>query len=122
MPPNAHIPCNIPPKLHSSPIRPHQTPSLSRTAIPSNHLAQLIFLRKLSAQNLEIGDKGFAAVDQCFFRGDLAVGLDSEFDRCEEGVGDCGGAGLVCVRDRGRGGRAFVAGEGYVLVFEEMCA
>ena len=89
------MPCNTPPKLHpaSQPILRliiTTAPQLliGPSTITSNHLAQLVFLRELPAQNLEVADEGFAAVDQCFFRGYLAVGLDSEFEGCEEGVGD----------------------------------
>jgi hypothetical protein len=61
---------------------------LSPSTITTNHLPQLVFLREFPAQYLEIGNKGFAAVDQCFFRGDIAVSLDAEFEGCEEGVRD----------------------------------
>jgi hypothetical protein len=51
---------------------------LAGSGIATNHLAQLIFLGKLSAQDIEIADQALAAVDQSLLRGDLAVGLNAE--------------------------------------------
>lgn len=92
------------------------------SAIPSNHLPQLVFLRELSAQNLEVADKGLAAVDECFFRGDVAVGLNAEFEGCEERVGYLKKIKSACAAPRVDEGHTFVACERYMYILEEMSA
>jgi hypothetical protein len=71
------------------PIVPKPKLSLIRSTIATDHLPQLVFLRELSAQSLEVGDKSLASVEQCLPGCDLALCLDSELEGGEERVRNC---------------------------------
>lgn len=53
-----------------------------------HHLAQLEFLGELTAQLAQLGHEGFGDPNDSFFGGEGAVGLDTELDGGEEGVGN----------------------------------
>lgn len=85
--------------------RPYRRPLLiTRSYISTNHLAQLILLRKLPTQDLHVANQGLAAVHQRLLWAYRAVSLHTEFEFREERMRD------------------LVTGKDDVGVFEEMRA
>lgn len=98
--------------------------SLVRSTIPTDHLAQLVFLRKLSAQGLEVGDKSLACVEHCLLGCDLTLSLDTELEGGKERVGNCASPVSACnvSGSRNEGLRTLVSGEHDLGILEELCA
>lgn len=75
-----------------TPSRSCEVTILSKSFIGGNvttdHLAQLVLLGKLAAQDIEIGHQAPAAVEQGLLGGDLAIGLDAKLKGSKEGVGN----------------------------------
>lgn len=75
------------------------TESNAILTVISNHLSQIILLLEVLVQGIELVDDVLGAGNNSLLWSNLAIGLYSKFELCEEGMGNLGRLACCCAGD-----------------------